>query len=97
MYKSHSYSFRYTNTIDIPQVRTSTYGVRSLRSTSAKIWNYLSQIFREITSMAHLGHKSVHEAGGGGGLHMLVLLKLIMLVFYFLLLLMLNLQFYSSF
>ena len=50
-YKSYSYSFRYTNTVEIPQVRTSTYGVRSFHSTAAKIWNFLSQRFREITSM----------------------------------------------
>ena len=49
-YKPHSYSFRYTNTVDIPQVRTSSYGVRSFRSTAAKIWNSLPQKFREITS-----------------------------------------------
>ena len=36
-YKSHSYSFRYTNTVELPQVRSSTYGVRSFRSNTAKI------------------------------------------------------------
>ena len=40
-YKSHSHSFRYTNTFETPQVRTSPYGVRSFRSTAAKIWNSL--------------------------------------------------------
>ena len=49
-YKPHSYSFRYTNTVEIPQVRTSSYGVRSFRSTAAKIRNSLPQEFREITS-----------------------------------------------
>ena len=47
-YESHSYSFRYT--AEIPQVRTSTYGVSFLRSTAAKIWNSLPQNFPEITS-----------------------------------------------
>ena len=31
-------------------MRTSTYGVRSFRSNTAKIWNYLPQMFCEITS-----------------------------------------------
>ena len=38
-YKPHSYS----NTVEIPQVRTSSYGVRSFRSSAAKIWNSLPQ------------------------------------------------------
>ena len=45
-FKSHSYSFRYTNTVEVPQVRTSKYGVRSFRSTAAKMWNS-----REITTV----------------------------------------------
>ena len=49
-YKPHSYSFRYTNTVEIPQVRTSSYGARSFRSTAAKLWNSLPQKFRDITS-----------------------------------------------
>ena len=50
-YKPHSYSFRYTHTVEIPQMRTSTYGVSSFHSTAAKIWDPLPQKFREITSM----------------------------------------------
>ena len=49
-YKSHYYSFRYTNTVEIPQVRTSTFGVRSFRSNAPKIWNSLPQKFQDITS-----------------------------------------------
>ena len=45
-----SYSFRYTQTVEIPQVRTSRYGTRSFRSTAAKMWNNLPQHFRDITS-----------------------------------------------
>ena len=67
-YKPHSYYFRYTNTGEIPQVRTSSYGVRSFRSTAAKIWNSLLQKFRDITSTEQFrSHKLVHGAGGGGG------------------------------
>ena len=51
LFKSHSHSFRYTNTVEVSQVRTSTYGVRSFRSTAAKMWNSLPQQFREITTV----------------------------------------------
>ena len=95
-YKSNSYSFRYTNTIEIPQVRTSTYGVRSYRSTAAKIWNSLPQKFREITSAEQFRSQIGTWSGGGGGLHMLVLLKLLMLMFYIFVALMVNRQFNSS-
>ena len=49
-FKNLSYSFRYTQTVEIPQVRTSRYGTRSFHSTSAKMWNNLPQHFRDITS-----------------------------------------------
>jgi hypothetical protein len=39
--KNHSYNFRYTNTADIPNVRTTRYGLRSLRYSAPKIWNSL--------------------------------------------------------
>ena len=99
-YKFHSCSFRYTNTVEIPQVRTSTYGVRSSRSIAAKIWNSLPQKLRKITSAEQFRSQNGTWSGGGGGLHLLVLLKLLawlMVMFYFFVLLMLNLQFNSSF
>ena len=49
-FKNLSYSFRYTKTVEIPQVRTNRYGTMSFRSTAAKMWNNLPQHFREITS-----------------------------------------------
>ena len=49
-FKNLSYSFWYTKTVEIPQVRTNRYGTRSFRSTAAKMWNNLPQHFREITS-----------------------------------------------
>ena len=49
-FKNLSYSFRYTQTVEIPQVRTSRNGTRSFRSTAAKMWNNLPQHFRDITS-----------------------------------------------
>ena len=94
--KPHSYSFRYTNTVEIPQMRTSSYGVRSFRSTAAKLWNSLAQKIQEITSMEHFWSQ-IGTWSRWGGIHMLILLKLLMLMFYFLLLLLLNLQFNSSF
>ena len=82
-YKSHSYSFRYTHTVEVPQVRTSTYGVRSLRSAGAKMWNSLPQDFREITSIEQFRSQIV--AWSGGGLHMFVLFKLLNFMFIFML------------
>ena len=49
-FKNLSYSFRYTQTVEISQVRTSRYGTRSFRSTAAKMLNNLPQHFRDITS-----------------------------------------------
>ena len=84
-YKSHSYSFIYTNTVEMRQVRTSTYGVRSFRSTAANILNSLPQKFRDISSAKQF-RSQTGTWSGGGGLHMLALLKLLMLMFYNLLL-----------
>ena len=49
-FKNISYSFRYTKTVEILQVRTNKYGTRSFHSTAAKMWNNLPQYFRYITS-----------------------------------------------
>ena len=49
-FKNLSSSFRYTQTVEIPQVRTSRYGTRSFRSTAAKMGYNLPQHFRDITS-----------------------------------------------
>ena len=40
----------YTNTVEIPQVRTSKYGLSSFRSGAARLWNKLPQRFREETN-----------------------------------------------
>ena len=63
-YKSHSYSFRYTNTVAISQMRTSTYGVRSFRSTAAKKWNFLPQKFRKITTVEQFRTQNGTWSGG---------------------------------
>ena len=36
-FENLSYSFRYTKTVEIPQVRTNRYGTMSFRSTAAKM------------------------------------------------------------
>ena len=72
-FKSHSYSFRYTNTVEVPQVRTSKYGVRSFRSTAAKMWNSLPQQFREINT-AEQFRSQINTWSGGGGAHVLSVL-----------------------
>ena len=73
-FKSHSYSFRYTNTVEVPQVRTSKYGVRSFRSTAAKMWNSLPQQFREINTAEQFRSQiNTWIGGGGGGAHMFFL------------------------
>jgi hypothetical protein len=37
--KKSSYSFRYNNTVNIPTVNTTRYGLHSLRYGAAKLWN----------------------------------------------------------
>ena len=63
-FKPHSYSFRYTNTVEVPQVRTSKYGVRPFRSTAAKMWNSLPQQFREINTVEQFRSQISTWSGG---------------------------------
>ena len=42
-FKNLPYSFRYTKTVEIPEVRTNRYGIRSFRSTAVNMWNNLPQ------------------------------------------------------
>ena len=49
--KNHSYNFRYTNTADIPTVRTTRYGLRSLRYSPPKIWNSLPYELMDTTKL----------------------------------------------
>ena len=48
--KQTKYSFRYENTVKIPTVRTVTYGQRSFRFESARVWNSLPNELRTATS-----------------------------------------------
>ena len=46
-----SYSFRYNNTVNIPRVNTTRYGLHSLRYGAAKLWNELPNDLREGISL----------------------------------------------
>lgn len=48
--KKHQYSFRYSNTTELPQVRTTRYGINSFRYTASKLWNELPEHFRNETN-----------------------------------------------
>jgi hypothetical protein len=50
--KNTSYSFRYENVFTIPRVRTTKYGLRSFRYTSATLWNDLPNDFRTVASFS---------------------------------------------
>jgi hypothetical protein len=49
--KKSSYSFRYNNTVNIPRVNTTRYGLHSLRYGAAKLWNELPNDLREGISL----------------------------------------------
>ena len=51
--KNLKYYFRYRNILDVPQVRTTTYGKRSFRFAAASLWNSLPDHFRTENSFAH--------------------------------------------
>jgi hypothetical protein len=50
--KKSSYSFRYNNTVNIPRVNTTRYGLHSLRYGAAKLWNELPNDLREGINFA---------------------------------------------
>ena len=52
--KKSSYSFRYNNTVNIPRVKTTRYGLHSLRYGAAKLWNELPNDLREGISLNNL-------------------------------------------
>ena len=45
--KNSKYSFRYSNIVEIPRVKTTTYGKNSFRYTAAVLWNELPDDFRK--------------------------------------------------
>ena len=44
--KKPNYSFRYENTVDVPSVETTRYGLKSFRYFSTKLWNELPNHIR---------------------------------------------------
>ena len=82
-FKNHSYSFRYQKTVEVPQVRTVRYGTRSFRSTVAKIWNSLSQHFRDITSF-NVYKNQIHGAEGPVHVHSVQIVNSVFNLFYLL-------------
>ena len=48
--KNSKYSFRYSNIVEIPRVKTTTYGKNSFKYTAAVLWNDLLDDFRKIAN-----------------------------------------------
>jgi hypothetical protein len=51
--KNSSYSFRYSNILDIPRVRTSIYSKRSFKYACAVLWNELPKHIRSKSNFTH--------------------------------------------
>jgi hypothetical protein len=52
--KNNSYSFRYQNIAELPQVRTTSHGLQSFRYAGTKLWNELPDAFRKQSSLNQL-------------------------------------------
>ena len=61
--KNNMYSFRYRNTAEVPRVRTTKYGLHSLRYAATKLWNDLPNEYREDMSLDHF--KNLMNKWGG--------------------------------
>ena len=48
--KNSKYSFRYSNIVEIPRVKITTYGKNSFKYTAAVLWNDLPDVFRKIAN-----------------------------------------------
>ncbi|MCU7801455.1 MAG: reverse transcriptase family protein, partial [gamma proteobacterium symbiont of Lucinoma myriamae] len=59
-----SYNFRYTNILQIPQVRTSNYGKKSFRYAAAVLWNSFPDDFRQTSNFNQF--KSLISKWDGG-------------------------------
>ena len=51
--KENSYNFRYSNILQIPAVRTTTYGKNSFRYAAAVLWNNFPEHFRQTNNFNH--------------------------------------------
>jgi hypothetical protein len=52
--KNSKHSFRYSNIVEIPRVKTTTYGKNSFKYTAAVLWNDLPNDFRKIANFKQL-------------------------------------------
>ena len=51
--KSYKYTFRYNSILDIPQVKTSTFGKKSFRFAATTLWNSIPNHFRIENRFSH--------------------------------------------
>ena len=61
--KDSKYAFRYSNILDVPQVRTTRYGKKSFTFAAATLWNDLPNHFRTENSFNHF--KSLIQSWNG--------------------------------
>ena len=47
-FKNSNYSFRYSNIVDLPRVRTTKFGKKSFRYSAAELWNDLPEYIRSV-------------------------------------------------
>jgi hypothetical protein len=47
-FKTNNYSFRYVNSVEVPSVKTTTYGKKSFRFEAAQVWNSLPNELRQV-------------------------------------------------
>ena len=62
-FKNSKYSFRYSNILDIPQVKTTRYGKKSFKFAAATLWNSLPDHFRTENSFSQF--KSLMQSWNG--------------------------------
>ena len=62
-YKSHSYYFRYTNTVEIFQVKTSTYGINFSALLLLKYGIPCHKNSAKLQRWNCSGHKFIHGSG----------------------------------
>ena len=65
--KDQKYSFRYSNVLDLPQVRTTQFGKKSFRFAAATLWNTLPNHFRTENSFSQF--KSLIQSWNGSDCH----------------------------
>ena len=61
--KENSYNFRYSNILQIPAVRTTTYGKNSFRYAAAVLWNNFPENFRQTNNFNHFKSLLSHWNG----------------------------------